>query len=110
MGILYRIALVLVIIGAINWGLIGFFKFDLVASIFGGQTSLLSRIIYALVGLGGLVSIGVLFKNLDDEQVDSGETSDARTYGNLNYQTEFAEEEDFTDVQESPKKSSNKKK
>ncbi len=43
MSVLYRIALVLVIIGAINWGLIGFFRFDLVAYLFGGQTAVLSR-------------------------------------------------------------------
>ena len=48
------ISLILVIIGAINWGLVGFAKFDLVAWIFGGQTAILSRIIYALVGLAGL--------------------------------------------------------
>ena len=51
------IALLLVIIGAINWGLIGFFQFDLVAAIFGGQSAVVSRIIYALVGLAGLWSI-----------------------------------------------------
>ena len=50
-------ALVLVIIGAINWGLIGFFNFDLVAAIFGGQEALVSRIIYAVVGLAGLYAI-----------------------------------------------------
>ena len=50
-------ALVLVIIGAINWGLIGFFNFDLVAAIFGGQAALISRIIYAVVGLAGLYAI-----------------------------------------------------
>jgi uncharacterized protein len=57
-----RIALILTIIGAINWGLIGFFQFDLVASIFGGQDSALSRIIYGLVGLAGLINLGLLFK------------------------------------------------
>ncbi|WP_010283679.1 DUF378 domain-containing protein [Bacillus timonensis] len=59
---LQRLALALVIIGAINWGLIGFFQFDLVAAIFGGQDSLLSRIIYSLVGLSGLYSLMLLFK------------------------------------------------
>ncbi|MDE6181662.1 MAG: DUF378 domain-containing protein [Eubacteriales bacterium] len=49
--------LTLVIIGAINWGLIGFFKFDLVATIFGGMDSIISRIVYALVGLAGLYTI-----------------------------------------------------
>ncbi len=48
------VAMILVIIGAINWGLIGFFQFDLVAAIFGGQSAIVSRIIYALVGLAGL--------------------------------------------------------
>ncbi|TYR78726.1 DUF378 domain-containing protein [Priestia megaterium] len=57
-----RIALVLTIIGAINWGLIGFFQFDLVAAIFGGQSSALSRIIYGLVGIAGLINLGLLFK------------------------------------------------
>jgi uncharacterized protein len=52
---LHWIALVLVIIGAINWGLIGFFQFDLVAALFGGQSAALSRVVYALVGLSGLV-------------------------------------------------------
>jgi uncharacterized membrane protein YuzA (DUF378 family) len=62
MSTIQRIALVLTIIGAINWGLIGFFQFDLVASIFGGQSSALSRIIYGLVGIAGLVNLGLLFK------------------------------------------------
>ena len=57
-----RTALFLTIIGAINWGLIGFFQFDLVASIFGGQESILSRIIYSLVGIAGLINLGLLFK------------------------------------------------
>lgn len=48
------LSLVLVVIGAINWALVGFAKFDLVAWIFGGQTAVVSRIIYALVGLAGL--------------------------------------------------------
>ena len=57
-----RTALFLTIIGAINWGLIGFFQFDLVASLFGGQESILSRIIYSLVGIAGLINLGLLFK------------------------------------------------
>jgi len=58
---LQRIALLLTIIGAINWGLIGFFQFDLVAAIFGGQSSLISRIVYSLVGIAGLINLGLLF-------------------------------------------------
>ncbi len=52
-------ALTLVIIGAINWGLIGFFRFDLVAAIFGGQLAWMSRVIYALVGLCGLYCLSL---------------------------------------------------
>ena len=58
---LKRIALIVMIIGAINWGLIGFLNFDLVAYIFGGQTALLSRIIYAVVGVAGLFAFTFLF-------------------------------------------------
>lgn len=63
MPIIQRIALVLTIIGAINWGLIGFFEFDLVAFLFGGQTAILSRVVYSLVGIAGLINIGLLFSN-----------------------------------------------
>ena len=56
------IALLLVIIGALNWGSIGIFGFDLVAALFGGQLSLLSRIIFTLVGIAGLWSISFFFK------------------------------------------------
>lgn len=57
------IALLLVIVGALNWLLVGLFQFDLVAAIFGGQQSLLSRAVYSLVGLAGLWSIKFLFRN-----------------------------------------------
>ena len=60
MKVIDKIALVLIIIGAINWGLIGFFQFNLVDTIF-GQMSILSRIIYALVGISGLWGIKLLF-------------------------------------------------
>ncbi|HHW67228.1 DUF378 domain-containing protein [Defluviitalea raffinosedens] len=62
------IALLLMIIGAINWGLIGFFQFDLVATLFGGMDGWLSRIIYALVGLAGLYGLS-LFGKIDNESV-----------------------------------------
>lgn len=68
MGTLYRIALVLVIIGAVNWGLIGFFQFDLVASLFGGQDATLSRWVYAAVGIAGLITIPLLSKPLVEEE------------------------------------------
>lgn len=55
-------ALIISIIGSINWGLIGLFQFDLVSWIFGGQDALVSRIIYAIVGLAGLWCITMLFR------------------------------------------------
>lgn len=61
MMILDLIAFILVLIGAINWGLIGFFEFDLVAALFGNMTTF-SRIIYGLVGLAGLYSISFFAK------------------------------------------------
>ena len=60
-----KIALLLTIIGAINWGLIGIFQFDLVGTIFGGQASLVSRIIFTLVGAAGLWCIALLFRDSD---------------------------------------------
>lgn len=57
-----RLALILVIVGALNWLLVGLFQFDLVASIFGGQDAALSRIIYTLVGIAGIWSISLLFR------------------------------------------------
>ena len=58
-----RLALILTIIGAINWGSIGIFRFDIVAWLFGGQTASVSRIIYTLVGLAGLWCISLLFRD-----------------------------------------------
>lgn len=57
-----RVSLILVIIGAINWLLVGLFQFDAVAWLCGGQAALFSRIIYSLVGLAGLWSISLLFR------------------------------------------------
>ena len=56
------LALIVSIIGCLNWGLVGIFGFDLVAWLFGGQDSVVSRIIYALVGLAGLWCITLLFR------------------------------------------------
>ena len=58
-----NIALVLVIIGALNWGSIGLFGVDIVGTIFGGQLATFSRVIYSIVGLAGLWSITMLFKD-----------------------------------------------
>jgi uncharacterized membrane protein YuzA (DUF378 family) len=57
-----RISLVLVIIGALNWGSIGLFKFDIVGWLFGGQGAIISRIIYTLVALAGIWCISLLFR------------------------------------------------
>lgn len=61
-NMLDRIALALLIIGGINWGLIGIFGFDLVAFIFGGQAAIMSRIIYTLVAVSALWCISLFFK------------------------------------------------
>lgn len=58
-----RISLILVIIGALNWGSIGIFDFDLVGAVCGGQSSILARIIFTVVGLAGLWAIGLLFRD-----------------------------------------------
>lgn len=60
-----KLALILVIVGALNWGGVSLFGFDTVAFLFGGQLALLSRIIYGLVGLAGLWCITLLFRTED---------------------------------------------
>ena len=64
MEILYKVCLVFAIIGAINWVLIGLFDFNLVTAIFEAG-SVMTKIIYSLVGISGLVSIGILFHHID---------------------------------------------
>ncbi|ASK60743.1 DUF378 domain-containing protein [Virgibacillus phasianinus] len=98
MTTLKRIALTLVIIGAVNWGLIGFFQFDLVSAIFGGQDAALSRVIYSLVGISGLFCLAILFDPMTDTDEDTG-SGTVRT-NNVNYGTEFSEETDLTRVKE----------
>ena len=66
MNIINKIALVLSIIGSLNWGLVGLFSFDLVAWICGGATSVLARIIYVIVALAGIWCISLLFKSNDE--------------------------------------------
>ncbi len=66
METLQKILLVVTIIGAVNWGLIGLLDFDLVAMLF-GEGSLFSRVIYTLVGICGLVNIGILFNHIEAE-------------------------------------------
>ena len=73
MMIVDRIALALAIIGGLNWGLIGLFRLDLVAFLFGGQTALLSRIVYTLVGLAAIWCISLMFRNEEDIIIDDNE-------------------------------------
>ena len=61
-----KFALALMIIGGLNWGLVGIFEFDLVAWLFGGATSLISRIIYVLVALAAIWGITMLFSSSDE--------------------------------------------
>ena len=66
MNIINKIALILVIIGALNWGLVGLFSFDLVAWITGGPATILARIIYVIIALAGIFSISTLFIDYDE--------------------------------------------
>ena len=64
-----RIALVFVIIGALNWGMVGLFQFDAVAWLFGGTAAVLSRVVYTLVALGGVWAISLLFRERERDSV-----------------------------------------
>jgi len=79
-----------------------------VASIFGGQDALMSRIIYGLVGLSGLVSLATLFKPMDEVGVKDVEVaSNRRNVNNLNYNSEFGKEPDLPKPENTPKKKTN---
>ncbi len=67
--LLDKIALLLTIVGGINWGLVGLFRFDLVAWIFGGQGAIISRIIYTVIALASIWCISLLFRNTDETTV-----------------------------------------
>lgn len=64
METLQKVALVVTIIGAVNWGLIGLLDFNLVATLF-GEGSMLSRIVYTLVGITGLINMGILLSHIE---------------------------------------------
>ena len=66
-----RIALILTIVGGINWGAIGIFQFEIVAWIFGGQDAILSRVIYTLVCIAAIWCISLLFRNSEAREIDS---------------------------------------
>ncbi|HHT38298.1 MAG TPA: DUF378 domain-containing protein [Mollicutes bacterium] len=59
-------ALILTIIGALNWGLVGLFDFDLVASIFGGADSTIATVIYVLIGIAGIINLSLLFEMINE--------------------------------------------
>lgn len=65
-----RIALVLAIIGGLNWGSVGLFGFDIVAWLFGGQTAIVSRVVFVLVGLAALWCVSLLFRARDEADED----------------------------------------
>lgn len=67
--IIDKIALILTIVGALNWGSIGLFQFDIVAWLSGGPATLMARIIYTVVALAGIWCISLLFRQTDDEVV-----------------------------------------
>ena len=71
------VTLVLVIVGAVNWGLVGLFQFDLVAALFGGQQAAVARVVYVLVGAAGLFQVGMLARAL------SGGTGDSQRTANI---------------------------
>ncbi len=62
-----RISLILAIIGALNWGAVGLFRFDIVSWICGGQDSVLARLIYTVVALAGIWCVSLLFRERDTE-------------------------------------------
>ena len=64
-----KLALILVIIGGLNWGSIGIFQFDIVGWIFGGQLNIVSRIIYTIVALAAVWCISLLFRDTEEESV-----------------------------------------
>ena len=69
MGTVQRIALALVIIGALNWGLAGLFRFDVVAELAGGSAEPIARLIYIVIGVAGLLNLGLLFEEWRDRDV-----------------------------------------
>lgn len=68
-----KIALILTIVGGINWGLVGIFQFDLVAWIFGGQSAIISRIIYTVIALAAVWCVSLLFSTRVDDDVKSND-------------------------------------
>lgn len=76
METLQRVALTLTIIGALNWGLIGFFQFDVVAELAGGSAELVARLIYAIIGVSGLINLGLLFREWQGDKTVALQTAE----------------------------------
>lgn len=70
-SIVFKICLVLLIVGGLNWGLIGLFSFDLVGWLFGGSASWISRVIFSLVGVAAVVAIPYLFMSSDSDRPEA---------------------------------------
>lgn len=70
-SIVFKICLVLLIVGGLNWGLIGLFSFDLVGWLFGGRASWISRVIFSLVGVAAVVAIPYLFMSSDCDRPEA---------------------------------------
>ncbi len=71
MNMLDRIALIVTVIGGVNWGLVGIFRFDLVAWLCGGQTAVLARVIYTVVAICALWCLALVFRSQEDEYRES---------------------------------------
>ena len=65
------LALIFIVIGALNWGLVGILQFDLVAAIFGGMSGVVARIIYTLVGIAGVWGITMLFRRHNKDAINA---------------------------------------
>jgi len=68
MKILQKVCLALTIIGAINWGMVGIFQIDLVATLFNGSDSMISRVIYTIIAIAGLINIGLLLEPIHNDK------------------------------------------
>lgn len=76
MGTMQRFALALVIIGALNWGLAGLFRFDVVAELAGGSAEPIARLIYIIIGVAGLLNLGLLFEEWRGREVKKVHSTD----------------------------------
>lgn len=68
MRILQKVALALTIIGALNWGMVGLFQIDLVASLFNGSDSIIARTLYTIIAIAGIINVGLLLEPMFDEK------------------------------------------